>query len=97
MKTINTIEDFKEWINEKDTEYKYMFLNRLQMDCDYVIYVIDACGATPTSMKHLWFVDDPVTHIEAMKYLWSILPEKPEWLTMEQIEKYEAKLCEKLF
>ena len=90
MKSIKTIEDFKEWINEKETEYKYMFLDRMRMDCGYVI---DTCGATPSSMKHLWFENDPVTHIEAMKYLWSILPEKPEWLTMEQIVEYESKLC----
>jgi hypothetical protein len=30
--------------------------------------------------------------IKKMKELWNILPQKPEWLSMEDIEEYEKKM-----
>lgn len=83
---LNTFEDFKKWINTHDNSYKYMLLDRMRSDCDYVI---NQCGCTPASMKHLWATNDPALHIKCMKYLWNSLLTKPEWLSMEQIKEYE--------
>lgn len=83
---INTMEDFKAFINPTETAYKYMMLDRMRGDCEYVI---NNCA----SLKFLWATNDPISHIAYMKYLWNILPEKPEWLTMAKIEEYESALC----
>jgi N-methylhydantoinase B/oxoprolinase/acetone carboxylase alpha subunit len=62
-----------------------MLLSRLQMDCNYFL------GNGNRYEKHLWAgnVDD---HIEMMKKIWNGFEEKPEWLSMEQIEDYERKM-----
>lgn len=68
-----------------DTKFNYMLLSRLQMDCDYFL------GNGNRYEKNLWAgnVDD---HIEMMKKIWNGFEEKPEWLSMEQIEDYERKM-----
>lgn len=68
-----------------DTKFNYMLLSRLQMDCDYFL------GNGNRYEKNLWAgnVND---HIEMMKKIWNGFEEKPEWLSMEQIEDYERKM-----
>lgn len=66
-------------------KYEYMLLARLQMDCDYYL------GNGGRHAKHLWAPTE-VEHIAKMKELWHLLPEKPEWLTIEQIEQYELDM-----
>lgn len=69
------------------SSFRYQLLSRMKMDCDYYL------GNGQGSNKHLWAgnVDD---QIKAMKALWNSFPEdkKPEWLSMEEIESYEAKM-----
>ena len=66
-------------------EYNYMLLDRLKQDCEYFL------GNGNRSEKHLWAgnVND---QIAKMKELYNKLPEKPEWLSMEDIENYEKEM-----
>lgn len=66
----------------EDNEYQYMLLDRLKTDCEYFL------GNGNRNEKYLWAgsVDD---QIEKMKELWNKLSEKPEWLTIEDINNYE--------
>ena len=61
-----------------DSPIKYQFLDRMRMDCDYV--------TGPFGPKHR--IED--------KLLWNSFSEegKPEWLSMEQIDKYKEQLVE---
>ena len=71
--------------DNEGSEYDYMLLSRLKSDCDYFL------GNGNRYEKHLWAgnVDD---QIAKMKELYNKLPEKPEWLTMEDIENYEKEM-----
>jgi hypothetical protein len=65
-------------------QYEYMLLGRLQMDCEYFIN-------TAPHLKHLW-AGNVKDQISKMKEIYGILNDKPEWLTMEQIEQYETQM-----
>jgi hypothetical protein len=71
---------------QKDYEFQYMFLGRLQTDLDYYF------GYGRRNAKCLYYQDFN-EHIEEMKKLHAVFPNdiKPEWLTLEQIAEYEAK------
>lgn len=70
---------------QKFFEFEYMMLSRLKMDCKYYL------GNGNRYNGHLW-ADTPSEHIGEMKRLYNILPVKPEWLTMEQIEEFEKEM-----
>ncbi len=67
--------------------FKYMLLDRMKQDCKYYL------GNGNRLKKYLW-ANDEKEHIENMKALWNSFPEeeKPEWLTMKQIETYEKEM-----
>lgn len=69
----------------KDTKFNYMMLSRMQMDCDY--FINNPCE------KHLW-AGSVDRQIELMNKLYDALPEKPEWLTKEQLDNYETRMKE---
>ena len=73
---------------KKNQTFRYQMLSRLQSDCEYYL------GHGNRSPKVLWALDEK-EHIDEMKKIWNELDEKPEWLTMEQIEEYEAKMIKK--
>lgn len=81
------IEKKIETIDNKDLEYKYMLLDRLKQDCEYFL------GNGNGNEKQLWAgsIDD---QINEMRKIWNNLDEKPEWLTMDDIDKYEKKMKE---
>lgn len=62
-----------------------MLLSRLKQDCEYFL------GHGNGSQRVLW-AGNISDQIEKMKELWEQLPEKPEWLSYEQIEDYEEKM-----
>ena len=64
---------------------EYMLLSRLKSDCDYFL------GNGNRHEKHLW-AGDVKGQIEKMKELWNAIIVKPEWLSMEEIEKYATKM-----
>ena len=64
----------------------YVLLDRLRADCDYFL------GAGGRSEKHLW-AGNVHTQIKKMRELYDALPEKPEWLTTEAIDRYAAQMA----
>ena len=63
-----------------------MLLDRLRADCDYFL------GAGGRSEKHLW-TGSVYAQIRKMRELYDALPEKPEWLTAEAIDRYAAQMA----
>lgn len=78
---------FTEFINE-GKEFNYMMLSRLQQDNEYFL------GNGNGSENNLW-AGNVKDQIKEMKKIWNKLKEKPEWLTMEQIEQYEKDMLKK--
>ena len=64
----------------------YVLLDRLRADCDYFL------GAGGRSEKHLW-AGSVYAQIRKMRELYDALPEKPEWLTAEAIDRYAAQMA----
>ena len=64
----------------------YVLLDRLRADCDYFL------GAGGRSEKHLW-AGNVHAQIKKMRELYDALPEKPEWLTAETIDRYAAQMA----
>ena len=64
----------------------YRLLSRLKADCDYYL------GAGGRSEKHLW-AGSVEAQITKMRELYDALPEKPEWLTEQDIDLYESQMA----
>lgn len=64
---------------------EYRLLGRLKADCDYFL------GAGGRAEKHLW-AGNVREQIAKMRELYAALPEKPEWLTMEDIDRYAQRM-----
>lgn len=73
--------------HRSDDAYKYMLLDRLRMDCDYYL------GAGGRNEKYLWS-GSVQEQIDDMRRLYESFPagRKPEWMTMEQIGRYEDEM-----
>ena len=69
-----------------DHSEDYVLLDRLRADCDYFL------GAGGRSEKHLW-AGNVHAQIKKMRELYDALPEKPEWLTAEAIDRYAAQMA----
>ena len=69
-----------------DHSADYVLLDRLRADCDYFL------GAGGRSEKHLW-AGSVYAQIKKMRELYDALPEKPEWLTAEAIDRYAAQMA----
>lgn len=67
--------------------YKYVLLDRMVMDCLYYL------GNGNRNAKYLWSKDE-AEHIANMKALWKSFPEdgKPEWLSVEDIDRFEKAM-----
>ena len=66
-------------------EFNYMLLSRLKSDCEYFL----GCGGR--SEHSLWAGNVP-DQIAKMKELWNELEAKPEWMSMQDINQYEASM-----
>ena len=83
--------DGNRWQNEsidtdllkRDEKFRYMMLDRMRQDCNYYL--------EHPHEKHLW-AGNVEEQIETMKQLYNSLPEKPEWITMEDIEDLEKQM-----
>ena len=62
-------------------EMKYQLLRRMQSDCKYYL------GFGNRSPKRLWSGNEK-DHITDMKEIYNNLEIKPEWITIEEINKY---------
>lgn len=72
-----------------DPIFLYQMLSRLELDCKYFLENGNSYE------KYLWAttVDN---QISAMKEIYNKLEEKPEWLSLEQINNYEKEMRAKL-
>ena len=68
-----------------DYSNDYRLLDRLRTDCDYYL------GAGGRSEKHLW-AGSVEKQIAKMRELYAALPEKPEWLSEQDINRYEQQM-----
>ena len=66
-----------------NAETTIQLLSRLKSDCDYVLNF--------GGVRNLWgkTIDG---HIGAMRFYWNSLKNKPDWLTLADIDDYETKL-----
>ena len=81
MKTMQEI------IETSNEQYRYTLLDRMRSDCAYFL------GNGNRHAKYLWAgnVEDQIAD---MKMLWNSFKsdEKPEWLTMADIESLEKRM-----
>ena len=66
-------------------ENEYRLLSRLRSDCEYFL------GNGNRAEKHLW-AENVEQQIAKMRELYALLPEKPEWITEHDIDRYEAQM-----
>lgn len=64
---------------------EYRLLGRLKADCDYFL------GTGGRAEKHLW-AGNVREQIAKMRELYAALPEKTEWLTPEDIDRYAQRM-----
>ena len=69
-------------------DFDYMMMGRLVTDCEYWLNFGKRCD------KHLW-AGNPKDQIKEMRRLHDKVEVKPEWLTAEQITKYETEMLAK--
>lgn len=74
----------------REKAFEYSMLSRLKSDCDYFL------GNGNGYEGHLW-AHSVEAQIKEMRKRWNAFAEdeKPEWLTMEQIDEYERQMLEK--
>ena len=72
----------------KDEKFRYMMLSRLKQDCDYYL------GNGNRYSGHLWAKNE-ADQIQEMKdrYNTFSVDKKPEWLTWDDILRYESLMC----
>lgn len=85
---INEDFDMDKFIAEHDDSFKYQLLDRMKGDCEYYI-----ANKENDENNHLW-VKNAKDHIEYMKKLYNSFDEKPEWLTMQDIENFEKRMLD---
>ena len=67
-------------------EFMYRRLNALKSDCEYFL------GAGGRNEKHLSEGGSVEKQIAKMRELYDAVPDKPEWLTAEDIDRYEQRM-----
>ena len=75
----------REQTESRDYSNDYRLLDRLRADYDYYL---DSGGR---SEKHLW-AGSVEKQIAKMRELYAALPEKPEWLSEQDIDRYEQQM-----
>lgn len=85
---INLSESIMSSIKESDDKkFRYSMLGRLKSDCDYFL------GNGNRNERHLWAhsIDEQIAKMKELHNSFAD-DEKPEWLTMDQIDEYERKM-----
>ena len=65
--------------------FNYQLLARLKQDCEYYL------GHGNRATKRLW-AGSEAEQIATMKEIYAVLRDKPEWISLEDIARYEAKM-----
>ena len=81
-----TLTEFKEWINHQENTYKYQLLDRMKSDCLYFL-------GFGNGKSELWG-GTINAHIEYMQTLYSLIAEKPEWISEKEIEQFKQRMLE---
>lgn len=81
-----TLTEFKEWIKHRETTYQYQLLGRMQADCLYFL-------GFGNGRSELWGVTI-AEHIAFMQTRYSLIVEKPEWLTEDDIKQFQQRMLE---
>ena len=80
------LQNVTDWLN---TAYDYQLLDRLKSDCDYYLGAcVDFDMDMTAAQKNLW-AGNIEAQVSKMRELYDKLPEKPDWLTMQDIDRYE--------
>lgn len=91
----NKYSDLQDYIFKEEREnprkFDYMTLDRLRTDCEYFL------GNGNGYLGNLYYKDVD-KHIEEMKKIYESFSneEKPEWISLEDIDNYKQKMNEKL-
>lgn len=72
-------------MSQEGDKFNYMLLGRLQQDCEYYL------GNGNRAKKHLWAGDES-EQIRKMRELYATVAQKPEWISLEDIQRYEAAM-----
>lgn len=89
----NKYSDLQDYIFKEEREnprkFDYMMLDRLRTDCEYFL------GNGNGYLGHLYYKDVD-KHIEEMKKIYESFSneEKPEWISLEDIDNYKQKMNE---
>lgn len=77
----------KEEILNQDKEFKYKLLDRMRSDCEYYL------SYGNKDAKYLWAGNEK-EQIETMRAIYNSFSqnEKPEWITLEQIDGFEKEM-----
>lgn len=75
----------KDFISNYSDEFRYQLLSRLEMDCKYFL------GAGGRAVKHL-YCGNISDHIQMMKDLYDSFENKPDWITMDDINSYADQM-----
>lgn len=77
--------------------FDYQMLDRLRSDCDYYLGAClehsDGPDFMAAAQKHLW-AGSVEAQVFKMRELYDKLPVKPEWLSKEDIDRYESRMLE---
>lgn len=74
-------------VTSRDEQFRYQLLDRMKQDCNYFL---DFGNRNENS---LW-AGNAKDHVAVMQALWESLPQKPEWLTKEELADYAGKMLE---
>jgi hypothetical protein len=72
-------------VTSRDEQFRYQLLSRMKQDCDYFL------GNGNRHEGGLW-AGNAKDQVAVMRALWDSVPEKPEWLTNEQLDNCAEKM-----
>lgn len=86
---VNNPKDDPNYERKEDNKHNYMFLDRLKSDCDYFL------GNGNGYLGHLYYKDVD-KHIDEMRKIYNSFSEeeRPEWISLEDIDHYHEKMTE---
>lgn len=71
--------------DEERNVFNYQLLARLRQDCEFYL------GFGAGNKKRLW-AGDEVSQIKKMRELYEGFDKKPDWISLEDIARYEAAM-----
>lgn len=85
-----TMKEHKKDFVRFGTKFQYMLLDRMRSDCDYFL------GYGNRYEGRLWACNVK-NQINYMKYLYRLVPIKPEWISKKDIRVYRQKMANRKY